>query len=176
MQNRVGSYAELKSVLFHHPMRVAGILAKNTKKPSCNLICTALLHNFLEKKIMKKKEIELLASRSVANNVAFLSKFKKTFSENKLKTLYMKISRKRDCTLVKVADKLDNLFMLCFNPDKLERNRYLKEIESMVMPLALKCSPPIYMSVFLAVREQEKIGYLDKLLELKKAVRNPNEN
>ena len=50
----------------------------------------------------------------------------------------------REARIIKIIDKLDNLFILGVNPDKQVKIKYLKEIEKHVLPLAYKTTPKIY--------------------------------
>ena len=49
-----------------------------------------------------------------------------------------------EARVVKIMDKLDNLFILGVNLDKAVKLKYLKEIEKHVLPLAHKTTPKIY--------------------------------
>ncbi|MEM7525755.1 MAG: hypothetical protein AAF360_18770 [Pseudomonadota bacterium] len=60
---------------------------------------------------------------------------------------------------VKVLDKIDNLYLLCSNPDAAVRAAYLREIEAFVAPLADQCLPNRTSDLRALVDEARRIGY-----------------
>ena len=51
------------------------------------------------------------------------------------------MSQSHACRLIKILDKLDNLFLLHLNPNKDVINKYLLEIEKHIMPMVKKDLP-----------------------------------
>ena len=64
--------------------------------------------------------------------------------------------------IVKIFDKVDNLFTLSLNSDDNVRKKYLKEIEEYILPMAKNDLPIIYDYISKQVELNYKIGYLTK--------------
>ena len=56
---------------------------------------------------------------------------------------YRKISTSKEMSIIKVLDKLDNLYLLSDNPSKKIKLLYLYEIEKFVLPLASTFIPKL---------------------------------
>lgn len=159
------SHINNRAVLFNHPVRVATILLKHEPQYSADLIALALLHNTIEKSLFSEIELEKIANKQVASGVTFLSKIR---GSEKNATEILKFYREVGLedngmrAKVKIADKLDNIYMLCFNPDAQVREEYLQEIETFVLPLAKKFSPHVLDEFKAACMAQRQVGYLDK--------------
>lgn len=55
---------------------------------------------------------------------------------------------------------LDNLYVLCLNPDGAVRHRYLREIVRHVIPLAEDVVPSLVGTVRALVDEADRLGYV----------------
>jgi (p)ppGpp synthase/HD superfamily hydrolase len=161
-QTRIKDHA----VLFNHPLRVASILLRHEPRYSADLIALALLHNSVEKGLFSEMELAKIANERVASGVSFLSKIRGTEkSDDQIRQFYSEICMQDDGGLrakVKVADKLDNLYMLCFNPDSEVREKYLEEIETFVLPLAERFLPNAFDKVSAACAWQRRLDFLDR--------------
>jgi (p)ppGpp synthase/HD superfamily hydrolase len=159
------SHIKSHAVLFNHPLRVATILLQYEPQYSADLIALALLHNTIEKSLFSEIELEKIANKQVASGVAFLSKIRGS-EKNTIEILefYREVGLEDNGmrAKVKIADKLDNIYMLCFNPDTQVREKYLQEIEAFVLPLAEKFSPYVLDEFKAACVAQRQVGYLDK--------------
>lgn len=129
-----------------HPIRVAGmtlILSPNSEKKLLGTI--SLLHNVLEVSSISSKELLeeigcvvadsiqiLTVNRDLQENVDYLNKYYKSI-----------LLTPHSLSVVKIIDKLDNLFMLGLNPDKAVRERYLNEINNYVLPLVKQFLPQL---------------------------------
>jgi len=118
-----------------HPIRVASLALEYVEEPTERLLRACLLHNVQEVGVMSewlnqelidiKDELDILTiDRSQSCNPRYLDKY------------YAGISSVDICRSVKVLDKLDNIYMICSNPDEQRRIRYLEEIRHYIVPLA----------------------------------------
>jgi hypothetical protein len=64
--------------------------------------------------------------------------------------------------VVKIIDKLDNLFMLGLNPDEAVRQRYLNEISHYVLPLVKQFLPQLANYFENLVLFNQANGMIDK--------------
>lgn len=168
-----------RAVLFNHPVRVASLLLKYESQYFADLIALAVLHNTLEKGLFSEIELANIANGKVASGVASLSTIRgaaKTADETR--KFYSEVGRDDGGmrAKVKVADKLDNLYMLCFNPDASARETYIEEIETFVLPLAKKHLPQAFDEMSNACESQRALGFLDKNKEIISARRCFDEN
>ena len=68
--------------------------------------------------------------------------------------------------IVKVFDKLDNIYLLCTNPSENIRKMYIDELLSYVTVLSSKYAPQVFEILKSAINFSIKDGYipLDKLM------------
>lgn len=159
-------------VYFNHPLRVAIQILKYIAEVDDEILAVALLHNIVEVcPDSYKKSLDVLPY-SIQNAIEVLTvdrakQHNKTYKKN----YYSRIEKDSIvASKVKVFDKMDNLYMICFNPDNQIRKIYIDEIEEFVIPLAKKYTNSEVVSCLqLSVDEAKSIGYLDKEFELKKA-------
>jgi (p)ppGpp synthase/HD superfamily hydrolase len=129
-----------------HPIRVAGMtlfLSRNSEKKLLGKI--ALLHNVLEVSTISSKKLTDETEHEVADSIQILT-VNRDLQEN-IDYLYKYYSSiettPHSLSVVKIIDKLDNLFMLGLNPDDAVRRRYLNEITTYVLPLVKKFLPQL---------------------------------
>ena len=167
-----------RAVLFNHPVRVASLLLKYESQYSADLIALAVLHNTFEKGLFSEIELASIANDKVASGVAFLSTIRGAAKITEIRDFYSEVGKQDGgmSAKVKVADKLDNLYMLCFNPDATVRETYIEEIQTFVLPLAEKYLPRAFGEISAACQSQRVLGFLDKNKELITARRLFDEN
>ena len=159
----------LKSeVYFNHPLRVACLLLDNLDFINDEIIITALIHNIFELTNLKPDDLKAIFSTSIIESLVSLTVNRDLQYDYVYKKDYYEkiINTSNSCAKVKIADKLDNIYMINFNPNQKKREIYLKEIETFVIPMAKKVSQNLYDELSEAFYICEKIGYLDKELEL----------
>ena len=129
-----------------HPIRVAGMtlfLSPNSKKKLLGTI--ALLHNIYEVSSVSFNQLIEEIGHDVADSIQILT-VNRDLQENidYLNKYYSSIEKTpHSLSVVKIIDKLDNLFMLGLNPDEAVRQRYLNEINTYVLPLVKKFLPQL---------------------------------
>ena len=61
--------------------------------------------------------------------------------------------------VIKLVDKIDNMFTLCLNQDEKKRSEYLHHIEKYILPLANKCSPEIINYLIELINNCKLVGF-----------------
>ena len=159
-------------IYLNHPLRVANLIVQNLLNIDDILLATALLHNIKEVSPNQYQDGMKSLPEEIKNAVEALTVDRSRQYERTYKIkYYLNIeSYSPLASQVKVFDKIDNLFMICFNPDSEIRRSYLQEIEDFVLPLAKKyTNSNVINTLKLSVDEANSVGYLDKDLELIKA-------
>jgi len=63
--------------------------------------------------------------------------------------------------VVKIFDKLDNLFLLGLNPDASVREKYLAEIEDFVLPMTEASLPSMTAYMYYLVQDCRATGFIE---------------
>jgi (p)ppGpp synthase/HD superfamily hydrolase len=130
-------------IYFCHPLRVAAmsIFVSDSAEPDIGIL--GLLHNVLEVSAISHFELCQKFGKSVADQIVALTVERKLeWADTYKATYYQKIIEgPRAARIVKILDKLDNIFLINQNTDSQVRFRYLKEIEEKVLPMA-RCELP----------------------------------
>ena len=148
-----------------HPIRVAGMtlfLSPNSEKKLLGTI--ALLHNVLEVSTVSSKKLTDETEHEVAESIQILT-VNRDLQENidYLNKYYSSIeTTPHSLSVVKIIDKLDNLFILGLNPDEAVRQRYLNEITTYVLPLVKKFLPQLANYFENLVLFNQANGMIDK--------------
>jgi (p)ppGpp synthase/HD superfamily hydrolase len=87
---------------------------------------------------LSKSSIEKIFDSSIVNQVKNLTVDRNLqFDVDYKKLYYSKIlTGNYEARIVKIFDKIDNLFTLSLNPDKGVKKKYLEEIETYIIPMA----------------------------------------
>ena len=149
---------------FLHPLRVLLLTFQVRPNLDTDVYTIALLHNVFEVSNVNFLEIEKEFNTQVAESIKTLTvdrflgnqlEYKKTYYQNILNSFI-------GVRVVKIIDKLDNLFLLCLNPDKNTRVLYLKEIENFTIPMCDSDLPELSEYYRDLVKDCREIGFLDK--------------
>ncbi len=125
-----------------HPFRVAKILVAYADETSFDQVKLALAHNIIEVVSNSSKLIREIVTPSIFNKIKLLtvdrsSQWDWSYKED----YYQKIKKSISMSRVKIADKLDNIFLLDQNPDVEVKRKYIYELETFVIPLTRKFLP-----------------------------------
>lgn len=154
-------------IYLNHPLRVATMIAREVSTASEHTLVVALLHNVLEVSKISFNEIKELFGEPVALAILALTIDRSRQDREYLNKYYAGIAAAPvNCAAVKVADKLDNIYMICFNPSHEIRSRYLDEIDEWVVPLALTNAPRLAPRLIETVAVMRQTGFLCKETEL----------
>jgi (p)ppGpp synthase/HD superfamily hydrolase len=154
-------------IYLNHPLRVAAMVAREVPDVSEETLVVALLHNVLEVSKVSSSEIRNLFGESVALAVKALTIDRSRRDKSYLKEYYSRIeTTSAGCATVKVADKLDNIYMICFNPSQDTRVSYLDEIDEWVIPLASRVVPQLVTRLEEASIVMRELGFLSRDADL----------
>ena len=145
-----------------HPFRVANLIFENNMAVSADLISLALMHNVIEvSKITNKKIINSFGKKLFdAINLLTVDR-KQQWERIYKKKYYDKINNSNEIIpIVKVFDKLDNIYLLCTNKNDKVRSMYLDELEQYVIPLAKKYVPSVLKTLESAINYSNNDGYI----------------
>jgi (p)ppGpp synthase/HD superfamily hydrolase len=152
-----------------HPTRVAGMTLFLSPKSKKKLLGTiALIHNVLEVSTVSINQLIEEVGQDVAESIQILT-LNRDLQENidYLNKYYSSIeTTPHSLSVVKIIDKLDNLFMLGLNPDEVVRDRYLNEITTYVLPLVKQFLPELANYFENLILFNQANGMIDKKMYL----------
>jgi (p)ppGpp synthase/HD superfamily hydrolase len=144
-----------------HPIRVAAMALLSQPEANVDLGVVGLLHNTLEVSSISSAELAAKLGAGVAEQIVNLTVDRKQQWDAPYKQWYYDRlnAGAKAARVVKVFDKLDNLFVLGLNPDDVVRDRYLREIETHVLPMAERALPQVFPYMVELVAECHRTGY-----------------
>lgn len=149
-------------IYFTHPMRTAAMALLCEERKNIDFGIIGLLHNVFElsdtsPQILSKHFGDSLTSQILAltvdRNFQWDLDYKQAYYDNIN-------SNPLSCRVVKVLDKIDNLFVLGLNPDNTVREKYLSEIKTHILPMAESDLPSVFPYLYDLVNECELTGFL----------------
>jgi len=148
---------------FSHPLRVANIafgLSRYSPSPK-NLIILGLFHNIMEASNEKISFLEKLLGKNILKQIKTLTVNRKKQWNLKYKINYYRNinSQHKNTRLVKIIDKLDNLFTIGLNSSKMIRKRYISEIEKNIVPMVKKDLPILVKYFEGLIKQSRNLGY-----------------
>lgn len=155
-------------VYLKHPLRVAMSLLRKDRAYDPEAIIIALLHNVLEVSSISAQQLHDLFGASAAIAITHLTVDRAQQYDVAYKDEYYARIEATSvaCAQVKVADKLDNIYMLCFNSSEDVRMKYLDEIDRWVVPMAQRVITPMGHRMAYASAVMRETGYLEKDKEI----------
>jgi (p)ppGpp synthase/HD superfamily hydrolase len=148
-------------IYFTHPMRTAAMALLCEEQCTVDFGIVGLLHNVLEVSDISREVLSANFGENVATQIVTLTVNRDLqWDEQYKRSYYDEInSQPVSCRVVKVFDKLDNLFVLGLNSDEQTREKYLSEIKLHVLPIAEKDLPTVYAYMCRLVEDTERIGF-----------------
>jgi len=146
-----------------HAVRVACLTMQFAPAVDPDTLVIALLHNILEVSSLKFEDIQKYFNSRIAKAIKLLTVNRSIQNDPTYKALYYKRINTSfyGVKVVKVFDKLDNLFLLCTNPDDNARESYLKEIERYVIPIVERDLKNLAFYYKKLVKNCRKVGYIN---------------
>lgn len=149
-------------IYFRHPLRTAAFALLCEERQNIDFGIVGLLHNVFE---LSDTAPEILASvfnESIANQISALTVDRDYQWDLAYKQDYYDgiNSNPVSCRVVKIFDKLDNLFVLGLNPDDIIREKYLAEIRTHILAMAERDLPSVFPYLCGLVDECESTGFL----------------
>jgi (p)ppGpp synthase/HD superfamily hydrolase len=135
MENQGYNHGQLsKAQYMAHPYRVARRLIEHFPEIDETYIQLALCHNIIEVSVVTENLSDYLGPDLMKHiNTLTVDRVLQWDPAYK-KTYYEKIAEEKITRIIKIFDKLDNLFILSENNDKEVKLMYLKEIENYLIP------------------------------------------
>jgi (p)ppGpp synthase/HD superfamily hydrolase len=152
----------------NHPLRVATFVLQESPRLNYKTTIVGLLHNVLETSTVGIDELISRFGNEISSAIEILT-IDRSNEDEEYKRRYYEMIRKgpAGASTVKILDKFDNVFMICFNPSEDVRAAYLDEIECMVLPLAEVVLPKLHGYFVALTKYMREIGYVDKQLIIK---------
>jgi guanosine-3',5'-bis(diphosphate) 3'-pyrophosphohydrolase len=146
-----------------HPIRVATFVLIEAAPLDADTVVIALIHNLLEVSDVSASDLAAKFGETIAHAVESLTVDRTRMDEPYKQAYYARLRQgSRSARIVKILDKLDNVFMICFNPDADVRRSYLEEIARWVQPMADTDLPSVAEFLRHLTEVMRLIGYQDK--------------
>jgi (p)ppGpp synthase/HD superfamily hydrolase len=151
-----------KEAYLAHPLRVATLCIQLVNPLSINGVITSLLHNIQELSDIEESAISNVVGRNIASAITVLTVNRDLQWDDNYKDIYYKkiCSASLFVQQVKILDKLDNLFLLCLNPSDDIREKYLREIEKWLLPMAENAMPTLSNYLHELIINNRAIGHM----------------
>jgi (p)ppGpp synthase/HD superfamily hydrolase len=148
---------------FSHPLRVANMafnFSKYSKSPK-NLVILALLHNIVETSNYSTNYLNKFLGKFITKQIKVLTvNRKKQWNKNYKEKYYQAInSHHKNTRIIKIIDKLDNLFIIGSCKSDLTRKRYIAEIEDYILPMVKKDIPILSKYFYGLIIQSYELGY-----------------
>ncbi|HEY7572207.1 MAG TPA: HD domain-containing protein [Nitrososphaeraceae archaeon] len=164
MKAHAGQYRNSGKIEPHinHSLRVALILTEELKLFDVNLICAALLHDILEKKLSKQADSKgILRSEfgdDVYNTVSTVTRpvlhDTDQDKDDILEKYFQGIAKgSKSVRYIKLADRLDNIRSLKSTFHKYQMNRYKEETLKYLIPIAENTDEKMVLKLSVALYE-----------------------
>lgn len=151
-------------IYFSHPLRVAGLatLISGTQNSGTGVL--AVLHNVLEVSDVSAEKLSSVFGSEISNQIEALTVERDVQWDKAYKTGYYGklMEGPPSACVVKIVDKLDNLFVLGLNPDASVREKYLAEIEDFVLPMTVESLPSVTAYMQDLVRDCRSTGFIER--------------
>ena len=150
-----------KSAYFAHPMRVASLALKYNKPFNLNLINLCILHNIYELCHVESEEVKFNFGIEIDKYISILTVDRKVQWKKSYKKMYYSkiVNSGKIPSVVKVLDKLDNIYLIGNNPSAKIRRLYIKEIYDYIIPIANKRIPILEKTLIEACKIAEIRGF-----------------
>ena len=149
-----------------HPIRVARLYISFCNNFRLDTFKLALAHNVIELTGMSNEDTLPNTLKPIFHMIQKLTVDRaKQWDPDYKENYYDIISRSEEMSVVKILDKLDNLYGLSSNPSKEIKLLYLYEIEKFVLPLASSFTPKLVDVIdnLLSFNQQEIDGGSDEI-------------
>ena len=148
MENQDYNHGQLsKTQYMAHPFRVARRLIEQFPRIDEPYIKLALCHNIIEVSCITEDLSTYLGPELIKHVNTLTVDRALQWDPVYKKTYYEKVAEEKITRIIKIFDKLDNLFILSENNDKEIKLMYLREIENYLMPL-VKLDIPTLVDYF----------------------------
>ena len=149
------------AIYLSHPIRVAALALLSEGSADADSGVIGLLHNVLEVSQVSKDAIAEKFGQGVADQISLLTVDRTLQWDQTYKAAYYAGIRSgpRAARVVKIFDKLDNIFLLGLNRNEEVRVKYLAEIEIFVLPMVDRDVPELSAYFEQLVTEARQLGF-----------------
>jgi (p)ppGpp synthase/HD superfamily hydrolase len=145
-----------------HPVRVACMALQLVRPPDEDATVLALIHNVFEVSTVPEQEIARHFGDRFVHAMRTLTVDRCQTTRDYTVQYYRRVDTlPRWARVVKVLDKLDNLFILCLNPDDDVRTAYLADVEEFIVPMAAADLPHLVPYMRDLVANNRAVGFLE---------------
>jgi (p)ppGpp synthase/HD superfamily hydrolase len=151
-------------IYFSHPLRVAALATLVSGTQDAGIGVLAVLHNVLEVSDVSFDNLSEIFSSDVSNQVKALTVDRDVQWDKVYKAGYYSklMGGALSARVVKIVDKLDNIFVLGLNPDESVREKYLAEIEDYVLPMTVATLPGLTTYLRDLVQDCRLTGFIER--------------
>lgn len=151
-------------IYFSHPLRVAALATLISGAQDAGTGVLAVLHNVLEVSDVSVGTLSETFGSGISNQIETLTvdrdvQWDKTYKAGYYGKL---MAGPLSACVVKIVDKLDNLFVLGVNPDASVREKYLAEIDDFVLPMTEVSLPGLTAYMRDLVRDCRSTGFIER--------------
>jgi (p)ppGpp synthase/HD superfamily hydrolase len=151
-------------IYFSHPLRVAALAMLISSAHDAGIGVLAVLHNVLEVSDVSVDTLSETFGSDISKQIETLTverdlQWDKTYKASYYNQL---LQGPLSARVVKIVDKLDNLFVLGLNPDASVRSRYLAEIEEFVLPMTVTSLPAVTAYMRALVEDCHATGFIER--------------
>lgn len=150
-----------KAEYLAHPLRVTTLYMQLFRPADAPGVTTAILHNAMEVTAAGREDLAAAAGDAVATAVETLTVDRARQWDDEYKRAYYRAieAQPPHVARVKILDKLDNLFLLCLNPSAQTRERYLREIDRWLVPMARRAAPQLADYIAALAADCRRVGH-----------------
>lgn len=151
-----------KKTYLAHVLRVTKMSILAQPKLSKELIILSMIHNIFESTDLNETDLLNYFDNKIIERVKILKiNREKQYLNSYLTIYYSSIQNAHiSVSIVKIIDKIDNIFTLCLNPNLEKRKVYLKQIEDFVIPLTMLKLPNIYKYLIKLVNNAHRTKHI----------------
>ncbi|HEV8646192.1 MAG TPA: hypothetical protein VGR01_11560 [Burkholderiales bacterium] len=147
-----------------HPVRVARFAAEwlqGRPDHAYETLSLALIHNAIEKEVLVPDEVSQRWGPWVRDAVVLLTLDRDAMcTPEGRQAFYARLAAAPvEVQAIKLFDKLDNLFIICLNPDEATRRDYIGEIERYLLPVAAAMLPERKAYLEELIADSYRLGY-----------------
>lgn len=164
MKAHAGQYRNSGKIEPHinHSLRVALILTEELELFDVDLICAALLHDILEKKLSKQADCKSILTSEFGDDVCnIISTVTRPILHDSDKTKVDTLDKyfegiangSKSIRYIKLADRLDNIRSLKSTFHKYQMNRYKEETLKYLIPIAENTDEKMVLKLSVALYE-----------------------
>jgi len=151
-------------IYFSHPLRVAALatLCAGTQDAAVGVL--GVLHNVLEVSDVSLAELSATFGSGISDQIKTLTVDRAVQWDKVYKAGYYSklMEGPLSIRVVKIFDKLDNLFLLGLNPDASVREKYLTEIEDFVLPMTIASVPGLTAYMLELIQNCHAVGFIEQ--------------